>query len=34
LRKKITGEAADDLIAYADSVIANLLSQLPEGKIC
>jgi hypothetical protein len=32
--KKISDEAADEVIAYADSVIAYLLSQLPEGDSC
>ena len=32
--KKISDEAADLLIAYADNVIADLLSQLPPGETC
>jgi hypothetical protein len=32
--KKISDEAADDLIAYADSVIAALLADLPTGESC
>ena len=31
---KISDEAADEIIAYADSVIAYLLSQLPSGESC
>lgn len=31
---KISDEAANEIIAYADSVIAYLLSQLPAGEIC
>jgi hypothetical protein len=32
--KKISDEAADEVIAYADSVILYLQSQLPEGESC
>jgi hypothetical protein len=32
--KKITDEAADEVIAYTDSVIAYLLSQLPAEESC
>ena len=32
--KKISDEAADEVITYTDSVIANLLSQLSEGESC
>jgi DNA-binding beta-propeller fold protein YncE len=32
--KKISDEAADDVIAYAESVIARLLAQLPPGESC
>lgn len=32
--KKITDEAADILISYADNLTAQLLDQLPEGKTC
>ena len=31
---KISGEAADEIIAYTDSVIAYLLSQLASGESC
>jgi hypothetical protein len=32
--KKISDEAADDVIAYAESVIARLLATLPPGESC
>ncbi len=31
---KISDEVADDILAYADSVIGHLLSQLPPGESC
>ena len=32
--KKISTEAADEVIAYAESIIAYLTSQLPAGEVC
>lgn len=32
--KKISDGAADDIIAYADSIITWLINQLPEGESC
>ena len=31
---KISDEAADEVVAYANSIIAYLLSQLPAGESC
>ena len=32
--KKVSDEAADLLVGYADNVISKLISQLPEGESC